>query len=84
MNSRHRKTLEALFASPIPKTLAFRRVESLLKSIGCVMIEGEGSRVAFYLAGRVLALHRPHPGNEIKPYQIRATQMFLISVGVRP
>lgn len=47
MNAQHRKTLQALFASSVPRTLEWRRIERLFVAVGCEMIEGGGSRVAF-------------------------------------
>ena len=84
MNSAHRKTYAALFASPIPRSLAFRNVESMLRAFGCTVVEAEGSRVDFSLGAHGVTLHRPHPGKEIKPYQIRLVRDFLILVGAKP
>lgn len=84
MNSKHRKTLESIFAAPTPKTLLYRNVESMLLAVGCKIAEGEGSRVAFYLNGNTLNLHRPHPGKEILAYQVRETKGFLERSGVTP
>ena len=83
MNSAHRKTYAATFASPIPRSLAFRNVESMLRALGCTVIEAEGSRVDFSLGAHGVTLHRPHPGKEIKPYQIRLVRDFLALVGVK-
>lgn len=84
MNTKHRKTLEAVFASPVPHALEWRRIEALLISLGCEIIEGNGSRVAFKRDGRRADFHRPHPGKEAKPYQIRLAREFLESLGVTP
>lgn len=84
MNSRHRKTLAAIFANPTPKTLAWDNIEALLKNIGCEVIEGDGSRVGFELANHRIDFHRPHPGKEAKPYQVKAAKDFLKLLGVTP
>jgi len=47
MNSKHKKTLQAVYAKPIPAALEWARIEALLVSVGCVVIEGTGSRVRF-------------------------------------
>jgi len=84
MNKKHQKTLEAIFSSPVPVTLEWRRIESLLQSVGAKMIEGAGSRVRFELNGVIGTFHRPHPQKEAKPYQVRDVRDFLEKVGVLP
>lgn len=84
MNNTQRKTLEAIFSTPTPKSLGWGRVESLLVALGCVVIEGNGSRVRFELNGVVGTFHRPHPAKEAKPYQVRDAKLFLTEAGVKP
>jgi len=84
MNSRHRKTLAAIFSNPTPKTMVWADIEALLLAIGCVIIEGEGSRVRFIRDNLIGYFHRPHPKKEAAPYQIRDTKTFLTKLGVEP
>ena len=84
MNSRQRKTLEGVFATPTCKTLQWDAVESLLKSIGCVVVESNGSRVRFVKDKHIVAFHRPHPAKEAKAYQVEQARDFLILIGVKP
>jgi hypothetical protein len=84
MNATHCKTLAAIFADPVSRSIEWRRVEALLIAIGCRLIEGSGSRVRFEKNGVVATFHRPHPAKEAKPYQVRDAREFLISVGVKP
>jgi hypothetical protein len=42
MNNTQRKTPNAVFATPVPKTLEWRRIEALFVALGCELIEGEG------------------------------------------
>lgn len=84
MNAKHRKTLEAIFAKPTTGTLEWARIEALLLSIGCKLIEGRGSRVRFVHDQRIATFHRPHPAKEAKPYQVEDARAFLESIGVRP
>ncbi len=81
MNKTHRKTLEALFRQPIPVSLEWRRIESLLQAVGAKVIEGSGSRVRFELNGIIGTFHRPHPQKEAKPYQARDARLFLEKAG---
>lgn len=70
-SGKHQRTLEAIFRQPVPTTLEWRRIESLLKAVGAQVIEGAGSRVRFERNGVVATFHRPHPQKEAKPYQVR-------------
>lgn len=51
MNKTHRNTLEAISRNPVPSTLEWRRIESLLQAVGAKIIEGAGSRVRFEFNG---------------------------------
>ena len=84
MNGAHRKTLAAIFANPVPKTLEWSRIEALLIACGCRLTEGEGSRVRISKGGQMLNAHRPHPGKEAKAYQVRDARDFLEKIGVIP
>ena len=83
MNKAQRKTLNDIFAQPVPTTLEWRRIESLFVSLGAQTIEGAGSRVRFDLNGIVAAFHRPHTAKEAKPYQVKDAKTFLENAGVK-
>jgi hypothetical protein len=84
MNSRHRRTLEAVFADPVNGNLEWRRIEALLIALGAERIEGSGSAVTFFLNGRRADLHRPHPGKEALRYRVKAVRELLASAGIQP
>ncbi len=84
MNSKHRKTLAAVFTDPVSGTIEWAAVESLLLAAGARLIEGRGSRVRFEKDGEVATFHRPHPAKEAKRYQVRDARDFLERIGVRP
>jgi predicted RNA binding protein YcfA (HicA-like mRNA interferase family) len=84
MNAKHGKTLAAIFAPSIPRSMACRDVESLLRALGCEKTEGEGSGVAYGRDGKSVVFHRPHPGKELKRYQIKEIRGFLGDIGVKP
>lgn len=84
MRNQHRRTLEAIFRTPVPATLEWRSIESLLLALGAELVEGSGSRVAFVLNDRRADFHRPHPGKEAKRYQVRAVREFLETAGIQP
>ena len=84
MNSKHRRTLAAIFKEPVSASVAWTDIESLFVAIGSEVIEGSGSRVRFAKDGGVGTFHRPHPAKEAKRYQVRDARTYLTSIGVTP
>ncbi|WP_085587616.1 type II toxin-antitoxin system HicA family toxin [Pseudomonas sp. B14(2017)] len=84
MNNHQQATLQAVLKKPVPRTLEWVRLESMLVSLGARVIEGRGSRVRFELNGAVATFHRPHPDRHAKPYQLRDARQFLEQAGVIP
>ena len=81
LSKNHIRTLQAIFRTPVVRTLQWRRIEALIIALGGIKTEGEGSRVKFELEGETIHLHRPHQ-KEAKPYQIRELRKFLLKAGV--
>lgn len=69
--SKSAKLLDKLLR--IPKTYNWSDLETLLQSLGYRVIQGSGSRVKFYHEEKedLICLHKPHPGNEMKPGAIK-------------
>ncbi|MGD9584702.1 MAG: type II toxin-antitoxin system HicA family toxin [Lysobacterales bacterium] len=84
MNRTQQRTLAAIFAEPVATSLEWRKIEALLLALGARRIPGAGSRVRFECNGTVAVFHRPHPGKEAKPYQVRDAREFLRQAGVVP
>jgi len=84
MNKRHERTLNAIFRTPIPATLKWRQIESLLMACGAKSVEGRGSRVRFELNGVTATFHRPHKQKEARSYQVRDVKHFLEEAGISP
>lgn len=84
MNTRHRKTLRAIFAKPTSATIVFSDIEALLIALGGEVHEREGSRVKIIIASEQWRCHRPHPGKEAKRYQVEEIRELLERIGVRP
>jgi hypothetical protein len=84
MKAKHRRTLEAIFATPTRAGIAFSDVEALVTAIGGEVREGEGSRIVFELKGTRRYLHRPHPGKEAKKYQVEELREWLRYLEVIP
>ena len=84
VNGTHRKTLEKLLADPVNGNIEWARIESLLRSAGCKVIEGAGSSVTFEFNGRKMTLHRPHPGKEALRYRVLGVREFIERMGIKP
>ena len=84
MNSRHRKTLLAIFARPTSASIVFADIEAPVKALGGRASEREGSRVRIELNGEQWHCHRPHPGKEARRYQVEEARELLERAGVQP
>lgn len=82
VNSAQKRMLALVLRNDQPASIEWRKVETLLLSLGARSIEGRGSRVRFELNGVVAAFHRPHPGKEIKSYQLKIVRDFLREAGI--
>ena len=84
VNTKHRKTLRAVFARPTSASVVFADIESLLVALGGEVHEREGSRVKIILMDEQWRCHRPHPGKEAKRYQVEEVRELLERIGVKP
>lgn len=85
MKAKHRKILEAVFATPVQASIVFADIEAMVINLGGEVREGSGSRIAFDMGdGTRLYLHRPHPGKEAKRYQVREVRNWLETRGIKP
>ncbi len=84
MNSRHRKTLDAIFERPDRSDIAWREIESLFVALGGEVSEGNGSRVRVALNGVRAVFHRPHPQKETNKAAVKSVRRFLLEAGVEP
>lgn len=79
------KLLKRLLARP--KDFTYDELKKLLSAVDCEEDNKgrtSGSRVAFVHkdTGTILRLHKPHPNNELKGYQINLVIEFLQNLGV--
>lgn len=84
MNSRHRKTLAAVFARPTSASIVFSDIEALVRALGGSVVERQGSRVKIVLSVFEWRCHRPHPGKEAKRYQVEELRELLERAGIKP
>ena len=84
MNTKHRKTLRAVFTKPTSSSIVFSDIEALLVALGGQVHEREGSRVKISIKGEQWRCHRPHPGKEAKRYQVEEIRELLERIGEQP
>lgn len=84
MNSKHRKTLQEIYAEPVRAGIAWRDIEALFLGLGAMVKEGAGSRVNVMLNGRVAVFHRPHPHKETDKGAVKSVRRFLNEAGITP
>jgi len=53
-----------------PKDFTYDELKTLLSSFGYREVQGTGSRVCFTKKSHKIKLHKPHPGNILKRYQL--------------
>ena len=53
-----------------PKDFTYSELKTLLLSFGYEEIQGAGSRVCFSSKTHKIKLHKPHPGQILKRYQL--------------
>lgn len=66
--SRSEKLLVRLLSHP--KDFTYPELKTLLNSLGYTEEQGAGSRVCFKSTNHKIKLHKPHPGNILKQYQL--------------
>jgi hypothetical protein len=70
-----------------PRDFTYDELRKMLKIFGYEEDQGgktSGSRVAFYnkMTRHIIRLHKPHPGNELKMYQIDLVREELEGRGI--
>lgn len=84
MSSKHDRTLEAIFETPVRANIPWREIEKLLVWLGAVIKEGSGSRIHVSLNGVRATFHRPHPQKETDKGAVVDVRDFLTEAGVEP
>jgi hypothetical protein len=82
MNSKQRKTLEAIFARPVRSGIRWADIEALLAGLGAEIEEAQGSRITVSLNGVDAVFHRPHPQPTIDKGALMSVRRFLVNAGV--
>ena len=84
MDSKHQKTLEAIFERPERANIPWRDIEALFIALGAEITDGNGSRRRVVLKGARAVFHRPHPHKETDKGAIKSVRRFLEAAGVKP
>ena len=84
MKRKSSKTLSLIFTRPVPGSIKWRDIESLLRDLGAKISEREGSRVGVMLFGEVRVFHRPHPSPDTDKGAAESIRKWLNENGVRP
>jgi len=67
-----------------PNDFTYNELTRFLGFFGYAEFQGSGSRVVFSnkLSGRRIKLHKPHPGNILKRYQLELIEQELRDLGL--
>jgi hypothetical protein len=84
VKNKHRKILEAIFATPAQAGINWSDIEALLIHLGAERFEGSSSRVRFLLNGVRATFHRPHPQKETDKGAVQSVKRFLETGGIKP
>jgi len=84
MNTKQRRTLEAIFTKPVPASLPWEDIVTLFRALGATIAQGRGSRVRIELNGHDATFHTPHPSRVADQGRVRSVREFLEKAGVKP
>ncbi len=78
------KLLARLFSKP--KDFEWSELKTLLSGFGFEEVSGTGSRMKFHdpKSGRIINLHKPHPGNIVKDYVLDRVIDVITEKGIKP
>ena len=67
-----------------PNDFHWDELTAMMKQLGFVEIQGNGSRVKFYHKekNRIFQLHKPHPKKILKKYMMKEILIFLTKEGL--
>jgi hypothetical protein len=65
-----------------PKDFTYSELKTLLLSFGYKEAQGSGSRVCFTKKNHKIKLHKPHPDNVLKRYQLDLIATELTNEGL--
>ena len=84
LSSKHRRTLNAVFDTPVRADVPWTDIERLFAALGAEITEGNGSRVRVVLGDTRAVFHRPHPQRETDKGALASVRRFLREAGFQP
>lgn len=84
MKRKHQRTLELIFARPVPANVRWTDIEALFIELGAQLAEREGSRVLVRLFGDRRVFHRPHPEPTTDKGAVESIRKWFEDYGVKP
>ena len=84
MQTKHRRTIEAIFEKPERSNIPWQDIEALFIPVGAEVTEGKGSRVRVALHDVRAVFHRPHPQKETEKGAVKSVRRFLQEAGITP
>jgi len=84
VDSKHQKTLEAIFQKPERANILWGDIEALFIALGAEITDGNGSRRRVALKDVRAVFHRPHPRKETDKGAVKSVRRFLEAAGVKP
>lgn len=82
MKSKHKKTIDKIFETPVNSSIVWKDIEALFVALGGEVSEGRGSRVRVALNNVRAVFHRPHPKKETDKGAVVSVRRFLKEAGV--
>ncbi len=83
MNSKHKRILQAIRASPSSGAIEWNETESADCCRRCSQGRTRFSR-PLHFGNEIITFRRPHPEKDAKPYQVKDAGNFLKATGVAP
>ena len=84
MKQKYIKTLESIFAHPVPANIPWADIIALFRELRAEITEREGSRVGVRLFGDRRVFHRSHPSPDTDKGAVTAIRKWLEENGVTP
>lgn len=84
LNSRNRTTLAKIHRNPVPVSIKWADIESVLSALGADVTRGGPSRVRVELNGVRAVFQKPDPKPTTDRCAVKSVREFLAEAGVSP
>ena len=83
MGKKHQDTFQAIQTKPDRKDIDWNDFINLLVYLGATLKYSGGSAVGIKLNGEYAVFHKPHPGRDIYPSDLKRIRRFLENAGIQ-